>query len=71
MWRLNRLWIYSQSLSTTPGLRVRVARYSKGGDITYSVDRICTLGGLIQEVEVFDLFSSPLQQRERFVERHR
>ena len=60
MWKSNVSWIYLQPLSTTPGLRVRVARYSECRDITYSVGRICALGGLIQEVEVFDLFSSPL-----------
>ena len=52
--------IYLQSLSATPELRMRIAGYGKSCDVTYSVDRICALGGLIQEIEVFDLFSSPL-----------
>lgn len=50
-----------QSLPTTPGLRVCVTGNGESGDIGYSVNRICVLGGLVQEVEVFDLFSSPLQ----------
>ena len=64
-------WIYSQSLSTAPEPRMRIAGDGKSGDTTESIDRIHTLGGLIQEVEVFDLFGSSLQQRERFIKRHR
>ena len=52
--------IHLQSLSTASEPGMRVAGHGKGSNVTYSIDRICVLGGLRQEVEVFEFFSSPL-----------
>jgi len=39
---------------------MRIAGYGESCDMTHPVDRIYTLGGLAQEIEVFDFFGSPL-----------
>ena len=53
-------WPHSQSLSTTSEPRVCIAGYGKSSNITYSLNWICALGRLVQEVEVLELFGSPL-----------
>ena len=57
---LTESFIHLQSLPTTPEPSVRIAGYGKSGNITRSVNRVCALCCLIQEVEVFNLLGSPL-----------